>query len=46
MRNLYSEEELHSIYLRHTKLEESYFKKYEKFSECPIKSWNYNKEVI
>ena len=42
MFNLYSEEELHNIYLRHVKLQESYFKKYEKIPECPIKSWNYS----
>ena len=42
MYNLYSEEDLHNIYLKHVKLEESYFKKYEKFPNCPISSWNYN----
>jgi hypothetical protein len=41
---LFSEDELIKIYETEVKLDPSYFIKYEKIPECPIKGWNYKWE--
>jgi SAM-dependent methyltransferase len=38
----FSDDEINKLYETKIKLPESYFKKYEQFPKCPVKSYNYN----
>lgn len=39
---MFSESEIHKLYIDKVKLPESYFTKYETLPNCPIKMYNYN----
>jgi SAM-dependent methyltransferase len=39
---MFSENEIHELYIDKVKLPESYFKKYETLPSCPVKVFNYN----
>jgi hypothetical protein len=39
---MFTEKQIHDIYIDKVKLPTSYFKKYEKLPQCPVKMWNYD----